>query len=85
METIWEGRIAGVFEGYRNGRTYELSDGSRRRQEDRREEYVHREQPKAKLLRDQSINARRLDVEGTSSVVIVVKEEGRRGLTAGAF
>jgi hypothetical protein len=46
---------------------------------------VHREQPKAKLLRDQSINARRLDVEGTSSVVIVVKEEGRRGLTAGAF
>lgn len=35
METVWEGRIAGIFEGYQGGRAYELSDGSRWRQEDR--------------------------------------------------
>ena len=29
MDIVWEGHIAGVFEGYLGGRFYELSDGSR--------------------------------------------------------
>ena len=33
METEWEGRIAGIFEGYDGGRVYELTDGRRWRQE----------------------------------------------------
>ncbi|WP_406699716.1 hypothetical protein V5E97_12740 [Singulisphaera sp. Ch08] len=43
METIWEGHIAGRFEGYEGGRIYELTDGSRWRQVDRTKEHVYRE------------------------------------------
>ena len=85
MDTEWEGRIAGVFEGYASGRVYELSDGSRWRQADRRAEYVYREQPGAKLLRDQGIGKTFLDVEGTSGVVEVVPDSGMRGMGCGAF
>ena len=85
METTWEGRLPGMFEGYAPGRVFELGDGSRWRQEDRTSEYVYRERPKAKLLYDRSINVTYLDVEGTSSVVAVVPDRGMRGLSAGAF
>ena len=85
MKTIWEGWIAGVFEGYRGGRVYELSDGSCWRQEDRTDEYVYRERPRARLLRDPGIGQTYLDVEGTSSVVHVVPDTGMRGLSVGAF
>jgi hypothetical protein len=85
VETTWEGHIAGVFVGYASGRVHELSDGSRWRQEDRTREYVYRERPKARLLRDQGIGKTYLDVEGTSSVVEVVPDRGMSGLSVGAF
>jgi hypothetical protein len=84
VETTWEGHIAGVFEGYASGRVHELSDGSRWRQEDRTREYVYRERPKARLLRDRGIGKTHLDVEGTSSVVEVVPDAGMRGIGVGA-
>jgi hypothetical protein len=68
VDIVWEGHIAGVFEGYLGGRFYELSDGSRWRQDDRISEYVYRERPKARLLCNQSIRRMYLDVEGTSSM-----------------
>ncbi len=52
METEWEGHVAGIFEGYRGGRVYELSDGRRWRQESNTSEYVYRERPKARLIRE---------------------------------
>ena len=76
METKWEGFIAGVFEGYQCGRTFELSDGARWRQESREAEYVYREQPRARLLWNQSLGRWYLDVEGTSSAVWVEPERG---------
>jgi hypothetical protein len=85
MENHWDGFIDGVFEGYLGGRIHVLSDGSRWRQEDRTSEYVYRERPKAKLLWNQSTGRMYLDVEGTSSVVLVVKDTGIRGMGGGAF
>ena len=85
MDTIWEGIIPGIFEGYRGGRVYELSDGSCWRQECNTSEYVYREQPKARLLWNQSIGKMHLDVEGTSSVVWVTKDRGTSQMGCGAF
>jgi hypothetical protein len=79
METTWEGWIAGVFEGYRGGRVHELSDGSRWRREDRTSEFLYRERPRARLLRDPGIGLTYLDVEGTSDIVHVVPDSGMRG------
>ncbi|WP_406700156.1 hypothetical protein V5E97_15120 [Singulisphaera sp. Ch08] len=85
METDWEGRIAGRFRGYQGGRVYDLSDGSRWRQEDRTAEYVYRVKPKAKLIWNQSIGRMFLDVEGTSATVWVTKDGGMAGMGYGAF
>jgi hypothetical protein len=85
METEWEGHIVGIFEGYAGGVVFELSDGRRWRQESNTSEYVYREQPRARLIWNQSTGTRYLDVEGTSSVVIVVPDSGMRGIGAGAF
>jgi hypothetical protein len=85
METEWEGRIVGIFEGYAGGRVFQLSDGRRLRQECNTSEYVYREHPKALLIWDQSTGTRYLDVEGTSNVVIVLPDRGMWGLSAGAF
>jgi hypothetical protein len=48
-------------------------------------EYVYRESPTAKLLRNRSTGMRYLDVEGTSGVVHVVPDCGMRGMGGGAF
>jgi hypothetical protein len=85
METEWEGHIAGIFEGSAGGRVLELSDGRRWSQDSNTSEYVYRETPKARLIWNQSTGTRYLDVEGTSSVVIVVPERGMGGLSARAF
>lgn len=85
MEITCEGWVAGHIEGYRGGRVYELSDGSCWRQEDRTSEYIYRERPKARLLRDPGIGLTYLDVEGTSGVVHVVPDSGMCGLSVGAF
>jgi hypothetical protein len=85
MDPEWEGHIVGIFEGYAGGHVFELSDGRRWRQESNTSEYVYREQPKARLLWNQSIGTRYLDVEGTSSVVEGKKDRGVGGPYAGAF
>jgi hypothetical protein len=46
------------------------------RQESNASEYDYRERSKARLIGDQSTSTRHLDVEGTSSVVIVVQDRG---------
>jgi hypothetical protein len=84
-ETEWVGRIAGVFEGYRSGRVFQLSDGRRWRQESQSSEYAYRESPAARLLWNRSTGMRFLDVEGTSGVVNVVPDSGMRGMGGGAF
>ena len=85
MRTVLEGRIAGEFHGYAAGRIYELSDVSRWRQEDRADEPVYRERPRAKLLRDDGSGAFYLDVEGTSGIVRVVPNGSMSGSSVGAF
>lgn len=85
MDTRWEGTIPGIFEGYAAGRVYELSDGSRWRQEDPTAEYVYRDRPKARLLWNQSIAKMYLDVEGTSAIVWVRKDRGMSEMGHGAF
>jgi hypothetical protein len=85
METEWEGHVVGVFEGYAGGRIFELSDGRRWRQESNTRENVYREAPKARLLWNQSIGTRYLDVEGTSNVVEVKEDRGVGGPYAGAY
>ena len=57
MDKTWEGHIAGVFEGYAGGRVYELSDGTRWRQEGRTSEYVYRERPGASRHRRLALSA----------------------------
>ncbi len=74
MNTEWEGHIPGIFEGYAGGRVYELSVGRRWRQGSNTSEYVYREGPKARLIWNHSTGTRYLDVDGTSSVVIVVPD-----------
>jgi hypothetical protein len=70
LKLIGSSRIAGVFEGYRGGRVYRLADGSGWRQECNTVEHVYREDPRARLLRDDT-GRTFLDVEGTSGVVWV--------------
>jgi hypothetical protein len=84
MTTKRKGQIAGSFHGYECGREFELSDGSRWRQESRTSEYVYREWPGARLL-DDGTGHTYLDVEGTSGVVRVVPAEARPAPHAGAF
>lgn len=74
MQLEQEGRIAGEFHGYRYGRVHEFCDGSRWRQEGRKEEYVYRERPAARILLDRGTGRTYLDVEGTSGVVEVVRD-----------
>ena len=85
METEWEGYIIGIFEGYACGRVYDLSDGRRWRQQSNVREYVYREQPIARLLWNQSIGNRYLDVEGTSNVVEVKEDRGVGRPSAGSY
>jgi hypothetical protein len=75
MDTIWEGRIAETFHGYKAGRVYELADGSRWKQEDATDEPVYREFPKARILYAKSVNRYYLDVDGTSATVHVCRVE----------
>lgn len=84
-EPIWEGHLTGVFEGYAYDRLFALSDGSNWRQACTTREYVYREQPAARLVREASTGRIYLDVEGTSAIVLVERDRGvsRRG--SGAY
>ncbi|MDG3002247.1 hypothetical protein [Paludisphaera mucosa] len=84
METIWEGRLVGAFHGYKGGRVFELSDGSKWEQQDGTDEPVYRHSPTARLARFPASPAVYLDVEGTSAMVRVVKPGGRFRTNAGA-
>lgn len=84
MDKIWEGRLTGTFYGYKGGRVFELSDGSRWQQEDNTDEPVYRERPTAKLISNHDTNTTYLDVEGTSSMVRVGRHGSRPKPTAGA-
>ena len=83
-ETIWEGHLTGTFEGYAYDRLYVLSDGSKWRQACETREYVYRERPAARLVRDRSTGRVYLDVAGTSASVLVERDRGisRRGCAA---
>ncbi len=85
METIWEGHLTGTFQGYAYDRLFALSDGSKWRQACKTSEYVYREQPAARLVREPSTGQVYLDVTGTSARALVERDRGvsRRG--CGAF
>ncbi len=85
MDIVWSGRLIGTFQGYKPGRIYEPSDGSKWTQADLTDEPVYREDPTARLLSNGSIGSIYLDVEGTSAVVRVYRTGSRPKPTAGAF
>jgi hypothetical protein len=75
METyrlLYESRIAGDFIGYVRGAVHELTNGDRWLQDDPRCEYVYRECPRVRVLRDAA--GYLLDVDGTDGVVRVVRD-----------
>lgn len=84
MDTTWEGRLVGTFYGYKGGRVYQLSDGSKWQQEDNTDEPVYREEPTARLLSRHDTDTTYLDVEGTSAMVRVLRYCSRAKPTAGA-
>ena len=73
-ETIWEGHLTGTFEGYAFDRLFALSDGSKWRQIGETREYVYREQPAARLIKERSTGQVYLDVAGTSASVLVQQD-----------
>ena len=85
MDTIWVGHLIGTFHGYRPGRTYELSDGTKWHQQDLTDEPVYGEDPNAKLLSDPDTGIVYLDVRGTSAIVRVFQAGGRPTRRAGTF
>ena len=85
MNTVWSGRLVGEFYGYKPGRTYKLSDGTKWFREDRTDEPVYREEPDAKLLADPDTGLTYLDVQGTSAIVRVFKAGTKLTPKEGAF
>ena len=53
-ETIGEGHLTGVFKGYAFDRLFALPDGSHWRPACETREYVYRERPAARLVREPS-------------------------------
>jgi hypothetical protein len=84
VTTIWYGRVVGTFLGYKPGRTYELSDGSKWTQNDLTDEPAYRDEPTASL-RANGNGAIYLDVEGTAAVVCVFRSGHRPMSTSGAI
>jgi hypothetical protein len=72
MNTIWAGRLVGTFHGYKSGRVYALSDGTRWQQADLTDEPEYRYHPTARLLSNRR-GTIYLDVEGTCAVVRVIQ------------
>jgi hypothetical protein len=84
MNIVWSGHLIGTFHGYKPGRVYELSDGSKWTQEDLTDEPVSQDDPTARLLFSGGSGAIYPDVEGTSAVVRVYRIGSRPKPTAGA-
>jgi len=72
-DVIFNGHLVGTFYGYRGGNVYRLSDGSKWVQDDGTDEPVFREYPAARLMHLHDRSFVYLDVEGTSSVVRVIR------------
>ena len=84
-ETIWEGHLSGLFEGYAYDRLFALSDGTKWRQACTTREYVYRERPAARLVREPSTGRVYLDVTGTSASVLVERNRGNDRRTWSAY
>lgn len=76
--------MVGTFYGYKCGRVYLLSDGSKWFQDDLTDEPVYREEPTARLLSRHEVDTIYLDVEGTSAMVRVLRRESHSKPRAGA-
>ena len=85
MDTVWRGQLVGIFHGYKSGRVYLLSDGSRWRQEDLTDEPIYRDDPTARLLSNHSTGTMYLDVEGTSAMVRVNRAASHPQPATGPF
>ena len=85
MDIIWSGHLVGTFHGYKPGRVYELSDGSKWTQEDLTDEPVYRDEQTVRLLSNRSVGVIYLDVEGTSAIVRVYQTGSRSKPSDGAF
>jgi hypothetical protein len=85
MRVIREGHLSGDFHGYKGGRVYELSGGSRWCQQDNTDEPVYRERPKARLLEEAAIGKTWRDVDGTSAIVWDEPDRGTQSWGCGAY
>lgn len=84
MDKIWNGYLVGTFYGYKSGRVYRLSDGTKWQQDDLTDEPVYREDPPVRLIFRHDVNLTYLDVEGTSAIVRVLKAGSQPTPRAGA-
>ena len=72
MDTVWTGYLIGIFSGYAEGRTYELSDGSKWKQDDTTDEPAYFEGPGVRLLTKRGSGVIYLAVDGATARVRVV-------------
>jgi hypothetical protein len=84
MTTIWAGRLVGTFHGYKSGRVYALSDGTRWQQEDLTDEPEYQNDPTARLLSNRT-GTIYLDVEGTYALVRVHRAGNTPAATTRTF
>jgi hypothetical protein len=71
MDTIWTGHLIGTFYGYAAGRTFELSDGSKWKQDDITGEPAYNEGPTVRLLTKRGSGVIYLSVEDATAMVRV--------------
>jgi hypothetical protein len=83
MNVIISSRIVGTFLGYAPGVVHRLDDGSEWEQVGDAKEYVYRERPGCRIIRDSERHW--IDVEGTSGVAEVRRYDGRRWAGPGAY
>lgn len=82
MESIWTGYLSGTFYGYAPGRTFELSDGSRWRQDDVTDEPGYLEGPAVTLMTRRGSGVIYLAVRDATSKVRVSLVESRINSTS---
>ena len=82
MNVVVESRIVKTFLGYTPGVVHHLDDGSEWEQVGRVDEYIYRERPGCRVVREHE--RLWLDVEGTSGVAEVRRYTGKRRAGPGA-
>ena len=83
MNVVVSSRIQGTFLGYAPGVVHRLDDGSEWEQVGSDQEYVYRERPGCRVVRDGERYY--IDVEGTSGIAEVRRYTGNRWAGPGAF